>query len=241
MLLKVTNLWVDYEGALALRNVSVEVPEYGVRTILGPNGAGKSTLLRAIVGLKRPSSGEVWFGGEQLAGKSPISIIQIGIKYCPQEKRLFPSMSVWENLMTGAYLRRDRIQVQRDLKKVYGLFPRLEERVKQKAGRLSGGEQQMLSIGRAIMSNPKLLMLDEPTLGLSPMLVEEISHIITSVSQSGMSIILAEQNAIMALEVAQYAYVLDLGEIKIQGPSSEVKANKDVQKGYLGGTTNSFD
>jgi branched-chain amino acid transport system ATP-binding protein len=234
MLLQVTDIKVDYDGSHALKGVSVEIPREGIVGLLGPNGAGKSTLIRTITGLKQPTSGEVIFDGKRITRKDPVSIVRLGIRCCPQEKRLFPSMSVIENLLMGGYLRTDHPQMEKELNMVYNLFPRLRERTKQKAGNLSGGEQQMLSIGRALMGKPKLLLLDEPTLGLSPLMVYELANVITSISHSGVGIFLAEQNVAMALGVAKFGYVLELGEILLQGTKAELEGSSKLQSSYLG-------
>jgi branched-chain amino acid transport system ATP-binding protein len=233
-LLEVDELSVGYGGALCLKSVSISVPKGGVVTIIGPNGAGKSTLLRTIAGLKRASSGRIWFEKHQLTVMSPASIVKLRIKLCPQEKCLFRSMSVYENLVLGGYVREFRSIRKADLDNIYQLFPILEKRSKQRAGSLSGGEQQMLSFGRALMGKPKFLMLDEPTLGLAPLMVREIANTMSSVSRGGVSILLAEQNVAMALKVSQYSYVLRLGQIGLEGSSADLIGNKSVQEEYLG-------
>ena len=234
MLLEVRNATVHYHKVTALRGVSLDVPEGSVVTIIGANGAGKSTLLRAISGLEKLSEGEIRFGGERIDGTLPEKVVALGIAQVPEGRRIFPDLTVQENLNTGAYLRRDHARVARDLDGVFEHFPRLKERRRQWARTLSGGEQQMLAIGRALMSNPKLLLLDEPTMGLSPVLVQEMARIIAEIHERGVPVVLVEQNAELALRLADYAYVLETGSVALHGPASELHENDHVRRAYLG-------
>ena len=234
MLLEVRDATVHYNKVAALRGVSMEVPDGSVITIIGANGAGKSTLLRAISGLETLSEGEIRFGGQRINGTLPEKVVALGIAQVPEGRRIFPDLTVQENLDTGAYLRRDREQMVRDLDRVFEHFPRLKERRRQWAKTLSGGEQQMLAIGRALMSNPKLLLLDEPTVGLSPVLVQEMARIIREIHHRGVPVVLVEQNAELALRLADYAYVLEIGSVALHGPASELHENDHVRRAYLG-------
>ena len=234
MLLEVRDATVHYHKVAALRGVSLDVPDGSVVTIIGANGAGKSTLLRAISGLESLSEGEIRFGGERIDGTLPEKVVALGIAQVPEGRRVFPDLTVQENLNTGAYLRRDREQVSRDLDGVFEHFPRLRERRRQWAKTLSGGEQQMLAIGRALMSNPRLLLLDEPTIGLSPVLVQEMARIIREIHARGVPVVLVEQNAELALRLADYAYVLEIGSVALHGPASELHENDHVRRAYLG-------
>ena len=234
MLLEVRDATVHYHKVAALRGVSLDVPDGSVVTIIGANGAGKSTLLRAISGLESLSDGEIRFGGERIDGTLPEKVVALGIAQVPEGRRVFPDLTVQENLATGAYLRRDREQVSRDLDGVFEHFPRLRERRRQWARTLSGGEQQMLAIGRALMSNPRLLLLDEPTMGLSPVLVQEMARIIREIHARGVPVVLVEQNAELALRLADYAYVLEIGSVALHGPASELHENDHVRRAYLG-------
>ena len=234
MLLEVRDATVHYHKVAALRGVSLDVPDGSVVTIIGANGAGKSTLLRAISGLESLSEGEIRFGGERIDGTLPEKVVALGIAQVPDGRRVFPDLTVQENLNTGAYLRRDRQQVTRDLDGVFEHFPRLRERRRQWAKTLSGGEQQMLAIGRALMSNPRLLLLDEPTIGLSPVLVQEMARIIREIHARGVPVVLVEQNAELALRLADYAYVLEIGSVALHGPASELHENEHVRRAYLG-------
>ena len=234
MLLEVRDATVHYNKVAALRGVSMDVPDGSVITIIGANGAGKSTLLRAISGLETLSEGEIRFGGQRIDGTLPEKVVALGIAQVPEGRRIFPDLTVQENLNTGAYLRRDREQVVRDLDGVFEHFPRLKERRRQWAKTLSGGEQQMLAIGRALMSNPKLLLLDEPTVGLSPVLVQEMARIIREIHHRGVPVVLVEQNAELALRLADYAYVLEIGSVALHGPASELHENDHVRRAYLG-------
>jgi len=233
-LLRVEGATVHYQKVAALKAVSMRVPERAVVTIIGANGAGKSTTLRAVSGLTRLSGGEIWFGGERIDGLSPEKVVERGIGHVPEGRRIFPELSVLENLYTGAFLRRDKDGVQRDLQTVFEHFPRLAERRGQWGKTLSGGEQQMLAIGRALMSNPKLLLLDEPSMGLSPLMVEEIARIIAEINRRGVPVVLVEQNAALALRLAEYAYVLETGAVALEGRAEDLHENEHVKRAYLG-------
>ena len=234
MLLEVRNATVHYHKVAALRDVSMDVPHGSVVTIIGANGAGKSTLLRAISGLEPLSEGEIRFDGRRIDGTPPEKVVALGIAQAPEGRRVFPDLTVQENLNTGAWLRRDKVQVGRDLDGVFAHFPRLKERRRQWARTLSGGEQQMLAIGRALMSNPRLLLLDEPTIGLSPVLVQEMARIVREIHERGVPVVLVEQNAALALRLADYAYVLETGSMALHGPASELHENTHVRRAYLG-------
>lgn len=232
-MLTIENIDVNYGAIRALVNVSLEVEEGEIVALIGANGAGKSTTLRAISGLVKPSKGKIFFGATELQKLPPHRVVELGISQVPEGRRVFPLMSVLENLEMGAFIRKDK-GVKEDIKKVFAKFPRLEERKKQAAGTLSGGEQQMLAIGRALMSRPKMMLMDEPSMGLAPMLVQEIFSTVKEINAGGTTILLVEQNARMALSVAQRAYVLETGQIVISGQASELTKNEEVQKAYLG-------
>ena len=234
MLLEVSNATVHYRKVAALRGVSMDVPDGAVVTIIGANGAGKSTLLRAISGLVALSAGEIRFAGQRIDGVPPERVVGLGIAQVPEGRRVFPALTVPENLGPGAYLRRDPAEVRRDLERVFEHFPRLKERRRQWARTLSGGEQQMLAIGRALMSNPKVLLLDEPTMGLSPVLVQEMARIIRGIHARGVPVVLVEQNAELALRLADYAYVLEIGSVALHGPAADLHENDHVRRAYLG-------
>jgi len=236
MILELKNLVVHYEKVRALKGISLAMTEKSIVTLIGANGAGKSTTLKTISGLKQCTSGEVWFLGQQIHSLSPHGIVGIGIAQVPEGRRVFPYMSVYENLLMGAYLRKDREGIQKDFEVVYQHFPILKDRKNQASGSLSGGEQQMLAMGRALMAAPKLLLLDEPSLGLSPVMVKEIGRIILNINrQEGVSIILVEQNARMALKLSSQGYVLETGKIVLSGPSGDLLNNDHVRRAYLGG------
>ena len=234
MLLEIRDLHVHYQKVAALRGVNLEVPEGGIVTIIGSNGAGKSTALRTISGLARPSSGEIRFAGERIDALPPDRIVARGIAHVPEGRRVFPGLTVEENLRTGAFLRRDRPGVETDLDQIYGHFPRLRERRKQWARTLSGGEQQMLAIGRALMSRPRLLLLDEPSMGLAPIMVQEIGRIVLKIVEQGVPVVLVEQNAELALRLANYAYVFETGSVALHGKAAELRGNEHVRRAYLG-------
>jgi branched-chain amino acid transport system ATP-binding protein len=235
MLLNVRDLVVRIGRIEALRGASLEVVEGTIVALLGSNGAGKSTTLKTISGLLRPASGEIVFRGEPIHQKTPKEIVALGIVQVPEGRKLFPRMSVMENLEVGAYLRSDsRAALQRDLERIFEHFPILQERRKQEAGSMSGGEQQMLAIGRGLMAKPSLLLLDEPSLGLAPLMVEEIAKIIGEINRTGVTILLVEQNAEMALSIAHHGFVLETGRITLHGPASELLASETIRQAYLG-------
>jgi branched-chain amino acid transport system ATP-binding protein len=235
MLLTVRDLIVRIGRIEVLRGAGLEVGEGQIVALLGANGAGKSTTLKTISGLLRPASGEILFKGEAIHRMSPREIVSKGIVQVPEGRRLFPRMTVMENLEIGAYLRTDpKAGLQRDMEEIFEHFPVLRERRKQEAGSMSGGEQQMLAIGRSLMAKPRLLLLDEPSLGLAPLMVEEISKIIEKISRGGVTILLVEQNAEMALEIAHQGYVLETGRITLSGPASELLASETIRQAYLG-------
>ncbi|WP_295757696.1 ABC transporter ATP-binding protein [uncultured Oscillibacter sp.] len=233
-MLKIENLHVSYGGIQALRGISLEVPDGKIVTLIGANGAGKSTTLRTITGLVKASSGSIQWNGEELLGRSIDKIVGSGIAMSPEGRRVFADMSVLENLRIGTYLRTDKAEIEKDVQWVYSLFPRLEERSWQLAGTLSGGEQQMLAVGRALMSRPKLMMLDEPSLGLAPLVVQDIFSIIREINKQGVTVLLIEQNANMALKIADLAYVLETGNITMSGTGAELLADEKVREAYLG-------
>ena len=231
-MLKVNDLHVSYGGIKAIRGISFEVPDGKIVTLIGANGAGKSTILRSIVGLVRLDSGSVEYNGKSLTGLASNKIIEEGITLVPEGRRVFPDLTVLENIKIGAYLRKDNLES--DIEWVYGLFPRLKERHWQLAGTLSGGEQQMLAVARALMSKPKVIMMDEPSLGLAPLVVRDIFDIIKEINKQGVTVVLIEQNANMALKIADYGYVMQTGNIIIEGAGEELLRNEEVKKSYLG-------
>ena len=233
-MLKIDDLKVRYGGIEAVKGISFEVPEGAIVTLIGANGAGKSTTLRTIAGLVKPASGRIHLQAEDITGMSPDKIVTRGITLVPEGRRVFPDLTVLENLKVGAYLRRDKNEIEHDLQWVYDLFPRLKERSWQAAGTLSGGEQQMLAVGRALMSRPKLIMMDEPSLGLAPIIVKGIFDIIKEINRMGVTVLLIEQNANMALKIADIGYVLETGRITLTGSGQELLRNEDVKKAYLG-------
>jgi branched-chain amino acid transport system ATP-binding protein len=235
MLLEISNVHVRYHKVAALKGIDMQVPDGGIVTIIGANGAGKSTTLRAISGLAPVSKGEIAFAGTRIDQLAPEKIVALGIAHVPEGRRVFPDLTVEENLRTGAFLRGDKGQIEKDLDSVYEHFPRLKERRKQWARQLSGGEQQMLAIGRALMSRPKMLVMDEPSMGLSPVMVEEIARIVRDIVERGVPVVLVEQNAELALKLARYAYVLETGSIALEGPAHELHDNAHVRRAYLGG------
>ena len=233
-MLEVKDLHVSYGGIRALRGVNLEVPDGRIVTLIGANGAGKSTLLRTISGLVKAESGSITYDGKELLGMPINKILELGIAQVPEGRRVFTNLSVLENLKIGAYLRKDKAGIQKDIEWVYELFPRLQERSWQMAGPLSGGEQQMLAVGRALMSRPKLMMMDEPSLGLAPLVVKGIFEIIREINRQGVTVLLIEQNANMALKTADLAYVLETGEITLHGTGAELLTNEAVKRAYLG-------
>ena len=233
-MLKVRDLVVAYGGIEALKGISIDVPEGQIVTLIGANGAGKSTLLRTIMGLEKPKSGTLEYNEEKLNGLNSQRIVLKGITLVPEGRRVFPNLTVLENLRIGAYMRNDEDGIKADIRKIYDIFPRLEERNWQMAGTLSGGEQQMLALGRALMCRPKLIMMDEPSLGLAPLVIKEIFNIIRRINESGTTVLLVEQNANMALKVAHHAYVLETGRIKMEGSGKELLENEEIKEAYLG-------
>ena len=233
-MLKINNLNVSYGGIKALQNVSLEVPEGKIVTLIGANGAGKSTLLKSIAGIVSPESGEISFLGNNIVGNKVYKTVSEGIALVPEGRKVFTALTVAENLRIGAYLRNDKKEIEKDIEWVYSLFPRLKERNWQYAGTLSGGEQQMLAVGRALMSRPKLMMMDEPSLGLAPLVVQDIFSIIKEVNKAGVTILLIEQNANMALKTADLGYVLETGKIVLTGSGKELLENESVKEAYLG-------
>jgi len=235
LLLNLKDITVCYHKVSAIRNIDMEVDEGTIVTLIGANGAGKSTTLRAISGLNHPTTGEIWFQDKRIDKLPPEKINKVGIAQVPEGRRVFPQMTVKENLLIGAFLRNDKAGIERDMKTVFRHFPVLKERQKQAGGTLSGGEQQMLAMGRALMSNPKLILMDEPSLGLSPIMCQEIAKIIKDIHAEGRTIVLVEQNARLALALAGKGYVLETGNIVLEGPAKDLRENPDVKKAYLGG------
>lgn len=236
-MLKIDNLVVAYGGIEALKGISLEVEEGKIITLIGANGAGKSTTLRSIMGLVKPKGGSITYMGKNLLEMKTRDMVKQGITLVPEGRRVFPNLSVLENLKIGAFARNDEKAIKDDMEWVFSLFPRLKERTWQLAGTLSGGEQQMLAVGRALMSRPKLMMMDEPSLGLAPLIVKDIFNIIKEVHKQGVTILLIEQNANAALHVADTGYVMETGRITMKGTGAELLANPDVKKAYLGETT----
>jgi branched-chain amino acid transport system ATP-binding protein len=234
-MLKVDNINVYYGAIHALKGISVEVNQGEIVTLIGANGAGKSTTLRTISGLLKPKSGQILFEGQNIAGKPAQNIVKLGISQVPEGRRVFAHMTVLENLDLGAYLRSDSKEIKADMEMVFTRFPRLAERRSQLAGTLSGGEQQMLAMGRALMSRPRILLLDEPSMGLAPLLVKEIFSIVKDINETGTTILLVEQNAHMALSIANKAYVLETGRVTLSGDAKELAASEEIRKAYLGG------
>jgi branched-chain amino acid transport system ATP-binding protein len=235
-MLEVQDLVVNYGAIAALHGVSLKVQERDIVTLIGANGAGKTTLLRTISGLIRPKSGQINYAGQSITTVPPHQVVSRGLAHVPEGRMIFANLTVWENLKMGAYLQKDRAIIERELDYVFGIFPKLKERQKQVAGTLSGGEQQMLAIGRALMSKPKFLMLDEPSLGIAPLLVKLIFEKIVEINQQqGITILLVEQNANLALQVSRYGYVLETGRITLQDTSAALRQNEAVKKAYLGG------
>jgi branched-chain amino acid transport system ATP-binding protein len=234
MLLDIRDIRVQYGKVEAVRRVSLQVGEKDIVTLLGGNGAGKTTILKTISGLKQPTSGEIWFSGQRIDRDQPSRIVKMGIGHVPERGRLFPHMSVEDNLFTGAYVRKDKEGMKQDLQRLYRHFPVLKERKGQRAGSLSGGEQQMLAISRALMCKPRLLLMDEPSMGLSPVMVDEIASIIADINQQGISVLLVEQNAAIALRLANRGYVMETGRIVLSGESGELLNDERVKKAYLG-------
>lgn len=234
-MLKVDNINVFYGNIHALKDVTITVNEGEIVTLIGANGAGKSTLLKTLSGLLKPKTGKIDFLGQSIAGKPAQGIVKSGISHVPEGRRVFSNLTVEENLELGAFLRKDKKGIAEDLQKVYDTFPRLLERRKQMSGTLSGGEQQMLAMGRAIMAKPRLLLLDEPSMGLAPLMVKTIFNVIKEINEQGTTILLVEQNAHMALSVANRGYVIETGKVVLSGPADELHASDEIRKAYLGG------
>lgn len=234
-MLEVKDLHVHYGVIEALKGVSLEVSEGEIVSLIGANGAGKTTMLQAISGIVKKTSGDVMFLGNSIFKANPKNIVSAGLTQVPEGRRIFTGLSVYENLMMGAFLRKDKKGIEEDLKKIYKQFPILEQRLNQDASTLSGGEQQMLAMGRALMAKPKLLLLDEPSMGLAPILVKEIFSIIKEINEQGTTVLLVEQNAKMALSIAHHAYVLETGKIVLSGTGKELADSAEIQKAYLGG------
>lgn len=233
-MLKVENLVVSYGGIEALKGISLNVPEGKIITLIGANGAGKSTLLRTIIGLVKPESGKIFYNEKEITALNSQKIVTTGITLVPEGRRVFSNLTVLENLKIGAYMRNDKAEIEQDIEWIYSLFPRLKERNWQLAGTLSGGEQQMLAVGRALMCRPKLIMMDEPSLGLAPLVIKDIFRIIQEINAKGMTILLIEQNANMALKIADWAYVLETGRITMEGTGKELLENPQIREAYLG-------
>ncbi|WP_242393730.1 ABC transporter ATP-binding protein [Anaeromyxobacter oryzisoli] len=233
-MLKVDELSVHYGGIHALQGISLEVPDGAIVSLIGANGAGKSTTLRTIVGLVKASGGAVSWNGDRITGLATKDVVARGVCLVPEGRHVFPNLTVDENLILGAYSRKDRPGIAADRDKVFALFPRLQERMRQKAGTLSGGEQQMLAVGRALMTRPRLLMMDEPSLGLAPLVVKMIFDIVKTINAEGVTVLLVEQNAKAALEIADFGYVLETGRITLSGPGKQLLADEGVRKAYLG-------
>lgn len=235
-MLEIENLVVNYGAIAALHGISLKVQQGDIVTLIGANGAGKTTLLRTVSGLVKPKSGEIRYTGQSLTDLAAHEIVKRGVAQVPEGRMIFANLTVWENLKMGAYLQKDKSAIEKELEYVFGIFPRLKERQKQVAGTLSGGEQQMLAIGRALMSKPKFLMLDEPSLGIAPLLVKLIFEKIVEINrQQGITILLVEQNANLALQVASYGYVLESGRITLQDSCAQLRQNPEVKRAYLGG------
>jgi branched-chain amino acid transport system ATP-binding protein len=235
-LLRVDDIHTYYGSIEALKGITIEVHDGEIVTLIGANGAGKSTMLRSINGLNHPRRGTIHFGGKDITREPPHDVVRLGISQSPEGRKLFPRMSVLENLEMGAFQRRDRSELRSDLDRVYKLFPRLSERKQQRAGTLSGGEQQMVAIGRALMAHPKLLLLDEPSMGLAPIFVERVFETIVEINQQGTTILLVEQNAMMALDVANRGYVLETGRVALADDAKALLSDEQVRKTYLGET-----
>jgi branched-chain amino acid transport system ATP-binding protein len=236
-MLEIKNLTVNYGAIKALHGISLQARAGGIVTLIGSNGAGKTTTLKAVSGLLKPRSGEILYEGENIAGLPPHEIVKRGLSHVPEGRMIFANLTVLENLRMGAYLQRDKTSIRRELEFVFAMFPRLQERAEQVAGTLSGGEQQMLAIGRALMARPKFLILDEPSLGLAPLLVKTIFEKIVEINRErGLTILLVEQNASRALEISSFGYVLETGKITVQGDSAALRQNPQVRNAYLGGS-----
>ena len=234
-MLEIKDLHVFYGGIHAVKGISLSIPEGGIVTLIGANGAGKSSTVRAVSGLVKSVTGRITFKGKEILGKAPEDIVRAGLALSPEGRRILPHLTVEENLRLGAYIRNDKRGIEKDMDWIHTMFPRLKERAHQRGGTLSGGEQQMLAVGRALMSNPDLLMLDEPSLGLAPILVKEIFTIIKLINSMGKTVLLIEQNAFAALSTAHYAYILETGEVVLEGEGQTLLHNPQVKEAYLGG------
>ncbi len=235
MLLNLKDVTVRYGIAEALKGISLEMAERSVASVVGANGAGKSTILKAISGLIPLTSGEIWFSGNKVSGMAAHEIVKLGVAHVPEGRRPFPYMTVLANLKIGAYLRKDQNGINKDLDEIFGRFPRLRERRHQKAGTLSGGEQQMLAIGRGLMAKPQLILMDEPSVGLAPLVIQELANVIGDIHKSGISVLLVEQNAGLVTQISDQAYVLEVGKIVLKGNLKELMANDLVRRAFLGG------
>ena len=233
-MLVINDLFVSYGAIAAVKGISLEVYPGEIVTLIGGNGAGKSTTMRSISGLIKPKKGAITFEGKEIAGMKGNDVATLGIAQSPEGRRIFPRMTVHENLELGAFTRKDKVGIQDDINRVFDLFPRLKERISQKAGTLSGGEQQMVAMGRALMSRPRLLLLDEPSMGLAPLLVETVFNTIVEVNKQGTTVLLVEQNALVALSIGDYGYVLETGKITLEGEAKGLATNDEVRKAYLG-------
>jgi branched-chain amino acid transport system ATP-binding protein len=235
MLLEIKDLWVHYGRAEAVKGISMEIPEGNIVTLIGANGAGKTTTLRTISGLKRATSGQIWYQGKRIDSLPSHEIVRRGIAHVPEGRQLFYTLTVKQNLEMGGFLLKGRNELKKNMDSIFEHFPRLKERIKHQGSELSGGEQQMVAVARALMSNPKVLLMDEPSIGLSPIMVNEVAKIVTEINQLGVTIVLVEQNARMALRLANTAYVLEVGNIALQGDAKTVAKDEYIIKAYLGG------
>lgn len=235
MLLELKNVVASYGNIKALKGISLSVEEGKIVTLIGANGAGKSTTMKTIMGVMKPGEGDILFEGQSIKGKKPYQIVSSGLVLVPEGRQILQSMTVAENLEMGAYQRKDKAGIAEDMEKVFAQFPRLKERMSQYGGTLSGGEQQMLAIGRAMMARPKVMLLDEPSMGLAPLVVQQIFDVVKKINQNGTTVLLVEQNARKALQIADYAYVMETGKIVLQGPAQQVASDPSVMAAYLGG------
>ena len=235
MLLELKNVVASYGNIKALKGISLSVEEGKIVTLIGANGAGKSTTMKTIMGVMKPNEGDILFEGQSIRGKKPYQIVSAGVVLVPEGRQILQSMTVQENLEMGAYQRKDKAGIEEDMERVFAQFPRLKERLTQYGGTLSGGEQQMLAIGRAMMARPKVMLLDEPSMGLAPQVVQQIFDVVKAINQGGTTVLLVEQNARKALQIADYAYVMETGKIVLEGPAQEVASNPSVMAAYLGG------
>ncbi len=235
MLLELKNVVASYGNIKALKGISLSVEEGKIVTLIGANGAGKSTTMKTIMGVMKPNEGDILFEGQSIRGKKPYQIVSAGVVLVPEGRQILQSMTVQENLEMGAYQRKDKAGIEEDMERVFAQFPRLKERLTQYGGTLSGGEQQMLAIGRAMMARPKVMLLDEPSMGLAPLVVQQIFDVVKAINQGGTTVLLVEQNARKALQIADYAYVMETGKIVLEGPAQEVASNPSVMAAYLGG------